>query len=182
MPDVVEAVKNLIGSFTDDEPKSPLHIGEAMCCWLYMTSIAEALTFEQVGLNTTTDSELRDALHASVKMYDSQVRRLRDFMEREGVSSPPLGEARPKSDSAAVPLGVKLADAEIANGVSIKVATAIVSCASALSQCIRNDVGLMWIEFQQEQITFAMNLKTLMRKRGWLKVPPLYIPPGAPVQ
>lgn len=182
MPDVIEAVKNLIGSFTDDEPKPPLHIGEAMNCWLYIAGIAEALTYEQAAVNTTTDTELRDAVQEAVKLCDSQVRRLRDFMEREGIPLPPLSEPKPKSDSAAIPLGVKLTDDEIANGVSIKAAAAVVTCATGVSQSLRNDVGLMWIEFQQEHIIFAMNLKTLMRKRGWLKVPPLYCPPGTPLQ
>ena len=182
MPDILQAVNNLVGSFVDDEPKPPLHIGEAMSCWTYITAIAESLTYEQIGLNMTTDPELRDALHEAMKMCDSQVRRIRDFMEIEGVTSPPLSEPKPRSDPSAVPNGVKLTDDEIANGVSIKVAAAIVACASAAAQSIRNDVNVMWLELQQEQMTYGISLKRLMRKRGWLKTPPFYVPPGLPIQ
>jgi hypothetical protein len=34
--------------------------------------------------------------------------------------------------------------------------------------------------FQSEKSVLGMELKTKMRERGWLKVPPSYIPPGAP--
>lgn len=182
MPGVVEAIKNVVGSMVDDDPKSPLHIGEAMSCWTYLASIAEALSYEQAGLNTTTDPELKHALQEVTKLCDSQVRRISHFMQREGVPLPPVSEPKPKSDSSAVPLGVKLTDDEIANGVSIKIAAAIIACATAASESVRNDVSLMWMEFQREQMTYAMNLKTLMGKRGWLKVPPLYSPPGSPIQ
>jgi len=182
MPDLLEAVKNVVQSFTDDEPKPPLHIGEAMSCWLHLAAMAEATAYEQAALNNTTDPELRKSLHEVVKMCDSQITRLRDFMVQEGVPSPPVSEPKPKSDASAVPLGVKLTDDEIANGVSIKMVAAVVSCATAASQSIRNDVGLMWIDFLQQHLTYGMNLKTLMRKRGWLKVPPSYHPPGSPIQ
>lgn len=38
-------------------------------------------------------------------------------------------------------------------------------------------VGVMWFAFQSEQVSFGATLKNLMRKRGWIKVPPLYYPP-----
>jgi hypothetical protein len=71
-----------------------------------------------------------------------------DFMIREGLL-PDTSESRPESNPNAVPLGVKLTDDEIANGVSIKTASAIMLCASGASQCIRNDVGQMWIELKK---------------------------------
>ncbi|MFC3883815.1 DUF3231 family protein [Bacillus songklensis] len=79
-----------------------------------------------------------------------------------------------------MPLGAKLTDDEIANGVSLKMATAIVNCATGQAQAIRNDLGNIWVEFQIEMLTFGTTLKTLMRKRGWLRVPPYYNPSGAP--
>lgn len=101
-------------------------------------------------------------------------------MVEEGIPLSKTSETRPKSDPNSIPLGAKMTDDEIANFISIKIATNIVMCATNMSQSIRNDMGLMWARFQAEKMVFGMELKTAMRKRGWLKVPPYYYPPGAP--
>ena len=75
-----------------------------------------------------------------------------------------------------------MSEKELANGVSVKVIASILACATGMSQSIRNDLGLMWIELQSEQLTFGATLKALMKKRGWLEVPPTYVPPGLPKQ
>jgi hypothetical protein len=38
----------------------------------------------------------------------------------------------------------------------------------------------MWTEFFLEWTAIGATVKTLMRKRGWLKVPPYYYTPGSP--
>ena len=182
MPDVLEAVKNVVQSFIDEEPKSPLTIGEAMSCWTLLTVVAETQVQTEAGINSTSDPELRKALHEAAKMLKSQKERLAAFMRLEGVSLPPVSESKPISDPNAVPLGVKLTDNQLANSLNIKVRLSITTCANAAAQTARNDVGLVWTEFLQEYITFEISLKTLMRKRGWLKVPPLYDPPGLPIK
>ncbi|WP_261176540.1 DUF3231 family protein [Anaerobacillus sp. CMMVII] len=101
-------------------------------------------------------------------------------MIKEGVPLPPVPDKKPLSEPDEIPLGAKLTDNEIANGVSLKIAMAAVECAMANSQSIRTDVGLMWLEFYTEMLTFGATTKTLLRKRGWIKVPPYYYPPGLP--
>ena len=179
MPDILEAVKNVVQSFMDDEPKSPLHIGEAMSCWTFLALIAETQVQTEAGINSTTDTELRKALHEAVNMFNSQKERLTTFMRLEGVHLPPVSESKPISDPNSVPQGVKLTDNELANSLKKKLVIAITRGADAASQTIRNDVALIWAEFLQEQITFFTTFKSLMRKRGWLKVPPLYYQSGS---
>ena len=182
MPNVLEAVQNVVQSFTDDEPKLPLHVGEVMSCWSFLSEIADEQVHSEAGINSTTDPELSKAFHENVKMLKSQKERLIAFMRVEGVHLPPLSESKPNSNPNAVPLGVKLTDDELANSLNIKVVLGTTFCAEALTECTRNDVGLIWAEFLQEYMTFGTTLKTLMKKRGWLKVPPLYYPPGSPIQ
>ena len=179
-PDVLEALKSVVQSFIDEEPKSPLHLGEAMSCWTYLTLAAETQVQTEVGINSTTDPELRKALHEAVTMFKTQKERLTKFMRSEGVPSSPLSESKPNSDPNSVPLGVKLTDIELANSLKKKVGMAISNCATSASQSLRSDVSLIWAEFLQELITFLTTFKSLMRKRGWLKVPPLYYPSGSP--
>ncbi|MEH7074585.1 DUF3231 family protein [Neobacillus drentensis] len=180
MPDVLEAVKNVLQSLVDDEPKSPLHVGEVMSFWSFLSDIAEELVHSEAGINSTFDPELRKAFHASVKMFKSQIERLTAFMHSEGVPLPPLNESKPVSDPNHIPLGVKLTEDELANSLGIKIYLGITVCAAAINESIRNDVGLIWLEFLQEYMTFGVTIKTLMKKRGWLKVPPYYYPPGSP--
>jgi hypothetical protein len=111
----------------------------------------------------------------------TQSRRLKDFMQHEGVPLPPVSEAKPLSDPQAVPLGVKLTDDEIANLISVKIVGAIMTSATAATQSVRNDVGKTFIEFQEEAMIYGIMLKTLMKKRGWIKIPPYYVPPGSPI-
>ena len=181
MPDVLEAVKNVVQSFIDDEPKSPLHVGEVMSCWSILAAITEIQVQTEAGINSTPDPELRKTLHDAVKLFKSQNERLTAFMRLEGVSLPPISESKPISDPNGVPLGVKLTDNQLANSLKIKVSLAITNCANAAAQSVRNDVGLILAEFLQEHMTLAITLKSLMQKRGWLKVPPLYYPSGTPI-
>ncbi len=174
----LEALLKVIHSLIDDEPKPNLHIGEAMSCWTYYAMLKEAVSLEQIGMNTTKNPELYDVIEKSCSGADSQTKRLEEFMRNEGVSLPPVSEPKPKSNPDGIPLGAKMTDDEIANIVSVKLVAAITFCATAASQSVRNDVGMMFLEFQTEAMRHSVLLKSVMKKRGWLKYPPEYVPPG----
>ncbi|MBM7660263.1 hypothetical protein JOC85_001030 [Bacillus mesophilus] len=178
MSNPFEAVWKTLKSMVDIEPKSPLHVGEVMSFWTYLTVLDEAIRYEEVGLNTTTDDEVKELLVDAKKLCESQSQRLSNFMQKEGIPLPPGPKKKPKSEPQEVPLGVKFTDDEIANGVSLKIATAGIECALGNSQSIRTDVGLIWIELYTEMLTFGATTKSLLRKRGWIKVPPYYTPTG----
>lgn len=180
MTSIIESLKDLLQMSLDDEPKNPLHVGEVISCWLYITIMDEASVFIQIGLNTTTDDDVVKILKDSLKQCETQSQRFKSFMKKEGIHLPPTGEPRPNSDPNGVPLGTKLTDDEIMNGLSIKTVAAIVHCATSSAQSIRNDVSSMFTHAMFEKMQFGASLKDLMRKRGWIKVPPYYYPPGAP--
>lgn len=182
MQNIFESVTNVMKTFLDNEPKNPLHVGEVMNFWTYMTSLQEAIVYEEAGLNTTTDNDLKSLLEEAVRLCEGQAVKLKKFMQEEGIPLPDVSAAKPRSDPFSVPLGVKATDDELANGISIKIAAAIVVCAVGQSQSIRNDAGIIWLGFQADMVTFGATLKSLMRKRGWIKVPPYYYPPGIPKQ
>lgn len=165
---------------TTNEPKSPLHIIEAGDCWTYLTLMVEFIRYEETGLNTTTDDEIKEMLKDVIQICEAQVQKLNEFMKKEGIPLPDATSAKPKSDPNDIPLGVKLTDNEIANGVAFKLVTCLQACSKGQADSVRDDVGIMWLQFYLEWATFGTTLKTLMRKRGWLKVPPYYYPPGSP--
>ncbi|QOR64823.1 DUF3231 family protein [Cytobacillus suaedae] len=182
MPNPFESFWNTLKLSIDNvnESKHPLHTGEVTICWTYYTALKEFIRYEEIGLNTTDDDEVKEMLKDAKKLCESQTKRLEEFMLMEGIPLPELPSKKPKSDLNEVPLGVKFTDDELTNGVSIKVATAIIECATGQAQAIRTDLGLMWVEFHTELLTFGTTLKSLMRKRGWIRVPPYYYPPGMP--
>jgi hypothetical protein len=180
MPEILEAVSNVMKTLIDDEPKPPLNTVEVSDCWLYLAFLENAVGPSQIALNTTTDEELSSALHEELNLIEMQLKELKQFMINEGVPLPTASVQKPKCESNEIPPGAKHTDQEIANELSLKIATATVSCASIAAQSIRNDVALMFTRFLGQKLTYGSNLKTLMRNRGWILIPPSYVPPGLP--
>lgn len=180
MTTLMETLKDYLQMSFDSEPKNPLHVGEVMSCWMYLALMDESSIYIQIALNTTSDDEVIKMLQDSLEQCDMHGQRFREFLKKEGVHLPPTSEARPNSDPNDVPLGTKLTDNEIVNGISLKTVTAITHCAAAAAQSIRNDVGSMFTHAMIEKMKFGTSLKELMIKRGWIKVPPYYYPPGMP--
>ncbi len=182
MSNPFEAIWNVLKTSIDnvDETKSPLHVIEVGDCWKYIAMVEEFIRYEEVGLNTTTDDEVREMLVDAVKLCEEQVKQLSKFMKEEGIPLPDVTSSKPNSKSKEIPLGVKLTDDELTNGMAFKLVNCMKSCAKAQADAIRNDVGIMWFQFYTQWVTYGATLKTLMRKRGWIKVPPYYYPPGNP--
>lgn len=179
MENILETVMDAMKSLTVQDEDQPLHVGEVMSCWMYLAGLEIAKVSVQAGINTTTDDELKAILEEDMKLGNSQRKRLHDFMIKEGITLPSAPEEMPQSDPNSVPLGVKLTDDVIANELSLKIISLIMRAASAATESIRTDVGLLFIQFQAEKLAFATRLKHLMRKRGWIKIPPFYVPPGS---
>lgn len=180
MTSIFETVKDFLQMSMDNEPKSPLHVGEVMSCWMYLALMDEATIYIQIGLNTTNDDEVIQLLKSSLTQCEVQGARFKELLKIEGIHLPPTSEERPNSDPNSVPLGVKLTDDEIINGLGIKTVAAITHCATAASQSIRNDIAALFTHCMLEKMKFGSTLKDAMRKNGWVKVPPYYYPPGMP--
>ncbi|MET3508222.1 DUF3231 family protein [Halalkalibacter oceani] len=178
----VEALTKVLHSLYDDDSKPPIHVGEVMTCWTYLALLEETVVLEQICLNTTEDTELQELLKKIQSKCSDQVTTLKKFLQQEGVPLPPASEQKPDSDPRAIPEGAKKTDSEIASAVSAKLATSITLCATGISQSVRNDVSIMLLKFQMEAVNVSAILKASMKKRGWLKVPPAYFPPGSPAE
>ncbi|TMN23352.1 DUF3231 family protein [Lentibacillus cibarius] len=174
-----ETASNVIQSLTDNQ-KNPLHVGEVMACWTYLSFVNNIIIYEEVGLNTTTDPGVIELYQDALATARSHKKQLTEFMRKEGVRLPTAPEDKPNSDPNAVPIGAGFTDNELANTLLINFVVASDMCAASASQSLRTDVGLMFLKFQTEKLSLAFKAKELMQKKGWLKVPPFYQPPGAP--
>ncbi|WP_158701546.1 DUF3231 family protein [Lentibacillus sp. Marseille-P4043] len=174
-----QSATKIIESLTDNS-QMPLHVGETMACWTYLAFVGGIVTYEQVGLNTVTDPKLQEMIQEALKIAKSHKKQLSDFMRNEGVTLPTLPEDKPMSESSSIPLGAKLTEDEIINTLLINFVTAADMCAASASQSLRTDVGLMFVKFQMDKLSLGYQARDLMQKKGWLKIPPYYHPPGAP--
>ena len=180
MPDIstmIETTFNVIRSLTDDN-KPPIHIGEAMACWTYLAFVEEIIVYESVGLNMTTDQELREALEQGLKVARAHQEQMSEFMQKEGIPLPDQPPPKLKSEPSVIPVGTKFTDNELSNAISINFVIASDMLAASASQCIRTDIGLMFLQFQMDKLMLGFKIKNLMQKKGWLKIPPAYIPQG----
>ena len=178
---LLESAAHVIESLTDHH-KEPLHVGEVMFCWTYLAFVENIITYEEVGLNMTEDAELKELYEESLKIAKSHKKELSEFMQQEGVSLPASPEDKPRSDPNAVPLGAKLTEDELINTLNINFIFAADMCATSASQSLRTDVGLKFLKFQTDKLVLGYKAKKLMQKKGWLKIPPYYRPPGTPLQ
>ncbi|WP_158299406.1 DUF3231 family protein [Paenibacillus antri] len=178
MTNLLESVTGIFQTLSDPDPKPLMHVGEVMDAWKYLAFVQEIVVLEQIGRNMTTEKDLLEILDEAIKMCTSQSDELKKFMEAEGIPLPSLPEDKPRSDPNAVPMGAKLTDVEIANMLSTKLLVTVMECSRNMTECIRNDIGAMWAKFHFEQAKLGAHAKNLMRKNGWLKIPPPYHPPG----
>lgn len=178
MENIFETVIDAIKSVTVQDEGQPLHVGEVMSCWTYLAGLELAKVTVQSGWNTTTDGELKEMLEEDMKLGTSQREQLHSFMLKEGIPLPSAPEDMPVSDPNSVPLGVRLTDEVLATELSLKLVSLIMHAAGGATESIRTDVGVMFIQFQAEKYALATRLKHLMRKRGWINIPPFYLPPG----
>ncbi|MGV3465719.1 MAG: DUF3231 family protein [Heyndrickxia sp.] len=180
MTNLFESIKDFFKTFADSEDPNPLHTGEVTNIWLLLTLLEEGVITYQVGLNTTTDDALIHTFNNGIQLSEITINKLKTFMIKEGIPLPPSSEDKPKSEPNAVPLGVKFTDSELVNLVSAKVAAEIVLIGQTLAMSVRNDFALLIMQFLFELLKYGTSLKTLMRQRGWMKIPPYYYSPGAP--
>lgn len=178
MVNLLETVMDTLKSMTDQDEGQPLHVGEVMGCWIYLAGLELAKTTVQAGIHTTSDHELKQLLIEDLALGTSQRKTLHEFMLKEGIILPSAPEDMPSSDPDSIPPGAKLTDDVLANELSLKIVSLIMQAASIATEAVRTDVAMMFIRFQAEKYAFAAKLKHSMRKRGWIRVPPFYIPPG----
>lgn len=180
MSNFFEGALTFIRTNLNNTSERPLHIGEAMELWKYVILLDEANAFCEIGLNTTTDKDIKEMLKDSIKNCTEQSNEVKKLMKKEGVPLPDSTPSKPRSAETDVPFGVKMTDGEIANGLVTKELAGMNQCNITLANALRNDVGAMFLKFYNEKVNSLYIIKTKMLERGWLKVPPAFIVPGHP--
>lgn len=84
-----------------------------MACWTYLSFVSSIITYIEVGLHTTTDSELKKGFQDGHNLATSHTKELSEFMTQEGVALPETPQTKPKSNPEDIPLGAKLTDSNL---------------------------------------------------------------------
>jgi hypothetical protein len=169
-----EVIKNAFGPFLDGE-KKPLHAGEVMNLWFFLNYAEQTLRSDQIAYNIVQDEDLKEKLEDMINnIHRPIIEELQQFFKKEGIPLPETTPEKPIGDYRTLPEGAKQSDEEIANFLAYSLVVGIMSAARGLTEAVRADVGYLFAKYQMMKVTFALNLKHLMEKKGWLRIPPFY--------
>lgn len=172
---IFEVIKSAFQPFLDVE-KPPLHVGEAYYLWYYLIGTENTLRNDQVAYNIVQDDDLKKAIKDIMEnVHLPMIKELTEFLSNEGVPLPQVTPEKPLGkDFIDIPEGARLSDEEIANQLVWATTMGIQIAVRGLTESTRADVGTMFAKYQMLQVTWALTMKQLMQKRGWLNVPPYF--------
>jgi hypothetical protein len=172
-----EIFKDAFVPFIDGK-KRPFNVGEVMNLWFYLIGTQQTLRIDQIAFNTTQDTELKAKLKEVINdVHNPMIKELTDFFKQEGL---PLPNTTPEKslvhDLKEIPKEIQLSDEEIANLLVYNLYIGINAAVRGLTESVRADVGMMFAKYQIMKVTYSITFKDLMKKRGWLHIPPYYNP------
>ncbi|MFT8318443.1 MAG: DUF3231 family protein [Sporolactobacillus sp.] len=170
---ITEVALDKMHALTDnDEP--PVHAGEAMACWIYQTQLDGVLGYCEIALNLTQDKDALSILNESKRLGMIHKKKLDDFMKAENIPSSDGYTQKASINANSVPSAIKQSDKDIINTVQINLIVAFGMTATAVSQCLRVDLQILFFEIMTDVMLFGQEILKTSKKRGWLRIPPAY--------
>ncbi|TXK83605.1 DUF3231 family protein [Paenibacillus sp. N3.4] len=171
---ILEVLDDAIKPFLDGE-KPPLNVGEVMNLWFYLTATEQTMRGEQVSFNITQDLELKEKLQEVINDVHRPIfNELTEFLKAEGVPFSEPSPDKPIGDFRNMPEGSRLSDEEIASLLSFNIVLGMNYACRGLTEAVRPDVAAMFAKFQMKKLIYAITLKDLLLRKGWLKAPPYF--------
>ncbi|MCL1630801.1 DUF3231 family protein [Sporolactobacillus sp. CPB3-1] len=175
IPDIMSATVDTIKRLSDNE-EPPVHVGEAMACWTYLTHLDAVLVFCQIEMNTTKDQEVKQVVKESVDLALKHQKELLEFAKKEHIPPSKGYQKKPEGNPDAVPNSVKLTDEEIMNTVQINILVGFEQSAKNVVQSLRTDLQMLYFKNMADLIVIGNKIRKLCEKKGWIKTPPTYNP------
>lgn len=171
-----EVLKDALKPYLDGKVR-PLNVGEVMNLWFYLIGTNQTLRIDQLAFNTTKDPELKAKLQEIInEVHNPMVQELTEFFKKEGLPLPNTTPEKPfVKDLLEVPEDIQMTDEEIANLLIYNLTIGMNAAVRGLTEAVRADVGMMFAKYQMMKMTYMITLKDLMKRRGWLQIPPYYI-------
>jgi hypothetical protein len=164
-----------MGIFSGNPVNEPIHYGEIYATWGYLASKNAMIAGYQTLINHTGDEDLKSLLKDMVQTAKQEKEQVEKILKVNGVALPPAPPERPDASLEAIPPGARFNDPEIAAMASRDLGIGLVACSQAMSQCVREDIGLMFGTFHATKTQLLARMLRLNKEKGWLIPPPLHI-------
>lgn len=170
----IEVISDIFKPYLDNETP-PLNVLEVANLWLYSAIAENSLRIEQNFFNVVQDKELKEKMKiAAHDVHGPIMTDIKELFKSEGIQHPNPTADKPIGDYRFIPEGAKLTDEEAANLMSFNLVIGSTYAMRGLVESIRADVGMIFSKSIWRKQTFAITLKDLMLKRGWIKIAPYY--------
>ncbi|OLO27567.1 hypothetical protein BTR23_19810 [Alkalihalophilus pseudofirmus] len=164
-----------MGILSGNQKNEPLHYGEISSLWAYLSGVNAHIAEYQTLFNHTGDDDLRkfieDKINSAMK---PQAQEIETILKENGIAIPPAPPERANANIEEIPAGARFNDPEIANAISMNIATGLVSLSQIMGQSTREDIAMMAGKFHVEKAQYGLRLLKMQKEKGWLVVPPLH--------
>lgn len=173
---ILQVAYDTFKPFIEGEKRS-LNVLEVSNLWMFLAISNNTLRNEELAINTVQDNELKKILMDAREIHKTVAEEINKLLKQEGA---PLPQDTPEKPVVAevknIPQGAKLNDEEIANLISFNLLLGINYSARGLTESIDAGVGYIFFKVIVKKTILGMALKSLMQKRDWLRVAPVYKP------
>ncbi|WP_430787609.1 DUF3231 family protein [Virgibacillus flavescens] len=165
-----------MGILSGNPKDEPMHYGEVYAVWSAYTVAKSQVASYEIYHNHAGDSDLKkfiaDILQNLVRPAIEETERL---LKENGVGLPPTPPERPKANREEIPAGARIMDPEIAAAISKDIGQGLVADSTAMGQCIREDIALMFGQYHMKKAQLGAKMLQMTKDKGWLIPPPLHI-------
>ena len=164
-----------MGILNGNPQKEPMHYGEVFAVWSHLMGAQAMVPGFQALKNHTGDHDLRDLIDEMIANARSEVKQMQELLKHNGIALPPAPPEKPECQIENIPPGARFTDQEVSGLITADIAAGLTACAQAIAQCIREDIGLMFGQFQMKKAQFGAALLKINKEKGWLVPPPLHV-------
>lgn len=177
---IINAGRNIMGILSGNPQNEPMHYGEVFGVWSYLFSTKGLLAAYQTLINHTGDADMRQLLEDMTQGMKQEIQQVETLLKQNGVGLPPSPPERPVAQLESIPTGARFQDPEIAAAVARDIAVGLTACSQVISQCIREDIAMLFGQFHTAKAQFSSRLLRITKEKGWLVPPPLHQPTPEP--
>lgn len=164
-----------MGILSGNQTEEPLHYGEVFTMWSNLLGCYGMIATYQTFYNHAGDEELKKLIEEFVQVAKEEVSKLESILKANGVALPPAPPERAEANADHIPPGAKFNDPEISAALTIDTGSSLVACSQAMSTSTREDIAMMYGQFHLMKAQLGYKLLRLIKKKGWLVLPPLHI-------
>lgn len=163
-----------MGILSGNPKDEPLHYGEVSAVWVASLSAKSLAAGYSTLLNHAGDEDLKKLIEEAIAIGQAEAAALDQVLKENGVGLPPAPPERPKANIEDIPAGARFQDPEIAASISRDIGMGLTSASMAMSQCIREDIAMLFGQFHAAKVKLGGEFLKLHKEKGWLVVPPLH--------